>query len=185
MNSRHAGPALTGRQQAVLAALQSVDMAPARDLRGEAAVTSRDATSALEELERFGLAVRVFNAFGPQTPWWWRAVKAPRSPGPPASITPGSVWDWGEPSHSRTWLEVLEAPGEHGTVRVHVKAGEHNAVACFLPAWMFDAFIWPRSRGTVTAWSAGFHCPVHGECTEEMVRTDKRCALCGSLLNRV
>ena len=61
----------------------------------------------------------------------------------------------------------------------------HDADDVRLSAWvpahlLAREFFLDDSAGTVTAWSAQFSCPLHGECTEEMVSTAKTCAIPGS-----
>lgn len=179
-------PELTDEHEAVLAELRRHGSAPPRYLRAPGRDSAR-ARRLLGDLERHGRVLRVFNAWGPQTPWWWQ----PAQPTPPAGyalpdIQAGQIWDWGNPDR-RVWLQVLAAPDEHALVKVSVRAGEHNHVTVPLAAHYFapGGGLWLRRRGDVTAFSAQFHCPVHGECTQDMVRTDKTCALCRSGLNRL
>lgn len=75
---------------------------------------------------------------------------------------------------------------EYGCAVGYLKAGEHNARKAWVPLHLLSKYPWwsHRKRGVVTTWSAQFSCSIHGECSEDMVRTDKCCALCGTLLNR-
>lgn len=188
-------PNLTAAQKRVYKRLLALrDIAPAKDLRGATRLSTPAIVAVLRVLEQYGLVVRYFNAHGPQEPWWWRAVRIP--PEDDASkrlytrsgelVLPekGQIYDYGR-REDRVWLEVKGPPNQYGAVPVSVRAGEHNHVSCYLPLHFFHTVCYLRRRGEVTPWSAGFHCPVHGECTEDMVKTDKTCTLCGSMLNRV
>jgi hypothetical protein len=138
----------------------------------------------LEKLEAMGKVVRVFNAHGEQTPWWYqKARKAPAEFEMP-ELSKGQIWDWGDPQQ-RLWLEVLGGTNEYGLIRVSVKAGTHNSETIFLPPHYFDRILYPRRQGEVTGFSAGFACDCHGVCTDNMVKTDKCCALCMTPLNRI
>lgn len=174
---------LTDSQRAVLHELRHVgEVAPPRYLRrtGLALSTVRRALLALEDR---GLVVRYFNPWGPQTPWWWQPALPVPNWYEPVEVKPGSVWDWGR-TEDRLWVSAKRGVNEFGCPRVAVMSGEHNQVDTVLPAHYFATVLHERRRGPVTEWSAQFSCPLHGECSDEMVRTDKTCALCGSLLNR-
>jgi hypothetical protein len=175
---------LTDRQRQVLAALSRTDMASAKDLGvSTSAAVSRD----LQALEARGYAQRVYNAHGPQIPWWWRTVPPVPDDFQEPVIEPGQIWDESKVGGgSVVFLDVKAGRNKHGLVRVCVKAGEHSQLDTVLPAHVLDADWRLRTRRReVTAWSAQFSCRVHGECTVDMVRTDKCCAICGQILDRL
>jgi hypothetical protein len=186
MDSRHAvrAPALSADESAIIKALCAEGQAPATYLRAGTGFSTQKITRALHELEKRGEVTRVFNAFGLQTPWWWQRPVRGRADFIVPEIERGQIWDWGAPSR-RLWVEVKSGYNEFGLPRVMVKAGENQQMDTVLPLHYFGTVLSLRGRGEVSPWSAGFVCRVHGECTDEMVRTDKTCALCGLLLNRL
>jgi hypothetical protein len=174
----------TPEELAVLAGVRAEGQAPVSYLRRSTGLDSRKIKRVLEGLEERGDVLRVFNAFGPQIPWWWRLAAPVGTDFAEPTIERGQIWDWGEPSN-RLWVEVKAGRNQFGLPRVMVVAGENNQCDTVLPAHYFAKALHLRQRGVVSEWSSHFHCPIHGECSDEMVKTDKTCALCGSGLNRV
>ena len=175
---------LTDEEHSLICALRAEGQAPASHLRSEE-MTTRRAGRLLEALEERGAVTRVYNGHGRQErPWWWQVAYPKPADYTAPELRKGNIYDWGRPEN-RVWVELFAGRNQHGLPHVAVKAGENNAVHTVLPAHYFALPIFARRiRGTVTAFSARFSCPTHGECTEDMVRTDKCCSLCGTLLNR-
>jgi hypothetical protein len=174
-------PEISEFEAEVLDALKGLGEAPVSYMRRLG--SSRKLTSTMIELENKGLVQRIFNAYGPQTPWWWRRL--PQTPPEHPEIPDpcrGEIFD--VVYEEQVYLEVMGRRNEYGLFNVSVRAGEHNSVTIWVPKWFLAAGCEKRRRGTVTAWSAQFFCPVHGECSEEMVTTKKTCSICGSMLNR-
>lgn len=143
--------------------------------------------STLVRLEEMGLVEREPNAHGPETPWWYVRLPQPADDFRPDMklIVKDAIFDRGR-TEDRTWIGLTGKLNEHGCAEAWLHAGTHNPRKTWVPLHLLQNFGWYvlRRRGVVTAWSAQFSCETHGECTVEMVRTDKTCALCGSLLNR-
>lgn len=179
---------LNEAQRAVLAALREEGSAPASYLR-PAGLRPAAVRKALEELEALGVIERISNAYGAETPYWWQPLPhRPEGFTIPADepIAVGQFYD--RKGEDQVWFEVTADPDENEMVRVALCAGPHRR-SIHVPAW---TVVGPRSlwwrrvaARNITAFSSQFACPVHGECSEEMVRTDKTCALCRTGLIRL
>jgi hypothetical protein len=142
----------------------------------------------LAGLERKGLVERYPNGHGPEQPWWWTRLPLPEEGfESTVEIVRGKIFDRSE-SNGRpvVYIELMGDVNEFGCARAILKAGDNNSRETWVPPHLLEryGYWYARRRGEVTAWSAQFSCPIHGECSDDMVRTDKTCAMCGSLLNR-
>lgn len=174
---------LSAGQESILALLREGGANEWRGLR-DCGLRPAQIRDALDDLEARGLVTRMFNGNGPNEPWYfqvaWRRPEGFEEP----VIEKGQVWDWAE----KVWLEVKAGRNAYGLPRVMVKAGLNNQHDTALPLHYFGKIVHLREaegKGTYTEFSKGFLCPVHGVATEEMVRTDKCCAKCGTLLIRI
>jgi hypothetical protein len=173
---------LTERQKKILEVLHEEGMGPVTYLKSTG-LTPAIIRKELQKLEEMGKITKVYNPDGPQTPWWYqKARKEPENYEIP-ELTKGQIWDWGEPSE-RLWVEVLDGTNEYGMVKVGIRAGEHNTERTVLPRYYFARILYPRRQSEITDYSSQFSCPCHGTCNDAMIRTDKRCALCMTLLIR-
>ena len=161
----------------------------ARDLHVPGLIP-RKRTTLLFRLEEMGLVGRYANAHGPQEPWWWqRLPKPPAEPGSTPLTAKGTIYDGYDPNgRPAVWFECDGTVNEWGCAGGYIKAGSHNTFRTWIPLHLLNRPRWwylRHTRSEVTAWSAGFHCPIHGTCTDAMIKTDKTCALCGQMLLRV
>ena len=151
-------------------------------------LATRSRAAALSHLEKRGLVEREPNPWGPETPWWWcRLPAAPDGFTPGFDIEKGMIFDRYEPNNRpRTFIELTGKINEFGCAEAYLRAGEHGQRTTWVPRHLLEDFLYWTLRGprNVTAWSSKFSCPIHGECSEEMVTTKKTCSLCDTGLIR-
>jgi hypothetical protein len=176
---------LDEREQAVLAAIPNgggdTRMIHVSDLKPQAK------SRVLAGLEAKGLVERYPNGWGPETPWWWtRLPEAPVDFTFAGEVNKGDIYDRSDSNGSVVYIELMGDLNEHGCARAILKAGENNSRQTWIPLHLLNTYPYysKRRRGEVTTWSAQFSCPIHGECSIDMVTTKKTCALCGEMLIR-
>jgi hypothetical protein len=179
-------PPLSDEEKAVLLAIPRGG-SEAVSIRVEG-VSPQKRSRILTTLEKRGLVEKTPNPWGPETPWWWaRVAAAPMGWEPTMTVEAGMIFDRYELSgRPMTFVELLGRTNEYGCEEVMLRAGTHNSRITWLSRYALeDIDYWIRRiRGPVTEYSRRFSCPVHGECTEEMVTTKKTCSLCETGLLR-
>lgn len=177
--------ALTENEQKILDAIPAGGYSVSVIARG-AGVTRSAATKTLKQLEEKGRVERTPNPWGPETPAWWTKLPAAPAEGFEApTVEKDAIYDRGR-VEDRIWILLTGKTNEHGCAEAWLHSGEHNPRLTWVPLHLIGRYPWymRRRRGEKTAWSVQFSCPVHGECTDDMVSTAKTCTFCGEMLVR-
>lgn len=169
-----------------------------RWMRAEGAVDPKDVNAiagggrgagvkAVRRLATLGLAQPAVPA---RAPIWWEPLPVAPEGWTDPGLQKGDRFESSRDSSGQGWIEIASTRvDEDGLVIVSRTDAADVRVRIALPAHVItdERHYWPMREaalGEVTEYSRRFACPVHGECTEAMVRTDKCCAVCGTGLIR-